>query len=169
VLGKARLVRCFLSAIAALSLTLFPLPSSAHPMGNFSISHYAGIRVEQGFVELRYLVDMAEIPTFQEIQKSNIVAQTNDPRVLGYLLKQAEVLKEGLLLTLNGQPLPLRIASQDIVFSPGAGNLPTMKLGLVYRAEVTDVCAVTRCELEYHDTNFSGRVGRKSSLRPAPV
>jgi ABC-type nickel/cobalt efflux system permease component RcnA len=167
VLGKARLVRCLLSAIAALSLILFPLPSSAHPMGNFSISHYAGIRVEQGLVELRYLVDMAEIPTFQEIQKNSIVAQANDPRVLGYLFKQAEVLKEGLLLTLNGQPLPLRIASQDIVFSPGAGNLPTMKLGLVYRADVTDACTVTRCELEYHDTNFSGRVGWKEIITSA--
>jgi nickel/cobalt exporter len=167
VLGKVRLVRCFLSAIATLSLILFPLRSSAHPMGNFSISHYAGIRVEQGFVELRYLVDMAEIPTFQETQKNSIAAQANDPRVLGYLLKQAEVLKEGLLLTLNGQPLALRIASQDIVFSPGAGNLPTMKLGLVYRGEVTDACAVTRCELEYHDTNFAGRVGWKEIITSA--
>jgi ABC-type nickel/cobalt efflux system permease component RcnA len=167
VLANARLVRCFLSAIAALSPILCPLPLSAHPMGNFSISHYAGIRVEQGFVELRYLVDMAEIPTFQEIQKNTIVAQADDPRVLGYLLKQAEEFKEGLLMTLNGRPLPLRIASQDIVFSPGAGNLPTMKLGLVYRAEVTDACTVTRCELEYRDTNFSGRVGWKEIITSA--
>jgi ABC-type nickel/cobalt efflux system permease component RcnA len=136
-------------------------------MGNFSISHYAGIRVEQGFVELRYLVDMAEIPTFQEIQKNTIVAQADDARVLGYLSKQAEVFKEGLLITLNGQPLRLRIASQDIVFSPGAGNLLTMKLGLVFRAEVTDACTVTRCELEYCDTNFSGRVGWKEIITSA--
>jgi ABC-type nickel/cobalt efflux system permease component RcnA len=167
VLANARLVRRFFSAIAALSLILCPHPSSAHPMGNFSVSHYAGIRVGRGFVELRYLVDMAEIPTFQEIQKNSFVAQENDPRVLGYLSKQAEVLKGGLLMILNGQPLPLRIASQDIAFSLGAGNLPTMKLGLVYRAEVADACTVTRCELEYHDTNFSGRVGWKEIITSA--
>ncbi|HEX8765446.1 MAG TPA: hypothetical protein VF740_09815, partial [Candidatus Acidoferrum sp.] len=137
---SARLLRSIFAAIAALTLILIPLPLSAHPMGNFSISHYAGIRVEPGFIELRYLIDMAEIPTFQEMQENNFVAQAYDQRVRAYLSKQGEVFKEGLLLTLNGQPLPLHIASQDILFSPGAGNLPTMKFGLIYRAKVTDAC-----------------------------
>ena len=60
---------------------LFPLPSSAHPMGNFSISHYAGIRVEPDYIELRYLIDMAEIPTFQEMQQNNFAARADDQRV----------------------------------------------------------------------------------------
>jgi len=161
---RAHFVRSVFAAIATLGLMLFPLPSAAHPMGNFSISHYAGIRVEQGYIELRYLIDMAEIPTFQEMQQNNFVARADDQRVRAYLSKQAEVFKEGLLMTLNGQPLPLQIASQDILFSPGAGNLSTMKLGLIYRAEVTDACTVTRCELEYRDANFSGRVGWKEVI-----
>jgi len=164
---RTRLVRSALAAIAALGLVLFPLPSSAHPMGNFSISHYAGIRVERGYIELRYLVDMAEIPTFQEMQQNNFVARADDQGVRAYLSKQAEVFREGLRITLNGQPLPLRIASQDILFSPGAGNLPTMKFGLVYRAEVTDACTRMRCELEYRDANFSGRVGWKEVIASA--
>jgi ABC-type nickel/cobalt efflux system permease component RcnA len=164
VLTRVRLVRSVLAAIAALGLMLFPLPSSAHPMGNFSISHYAGIRIESGSIELRYLIDMAEIPTFQEIQQNNFAAQADDQRVRAYLSKQAEIFKEGLLITLNGQSLPLQIASQDILFSAGAGNLPTMKFGLTYRAEVTDACTVTHCELEYRDTNFSGRVGWKEVI-----
>jgi ABC-type nickel/cobalt efflux system permease component RcnA len=161
---SVRSVRSLLAAIAALGLALFPIPSSAHPMGNFSISHYAGIRVEQGFIELRYLIDMAEIPTFQEIQRNRIVAQADDPGVRAYLAKRAEEFKEGLGITLNGQPLSLQVTSQDILFSPGAGNLPTIKFGLVYRAEVTDSCSVTLCELEYHDANFSGRVGWKEVI-----
>lgn len=144
---------------------LLSCPASfAHPMGNFSISHYAGIHIEQGFIELRYLIDLAEIPAFQEMQQNDIVARVDDPRVLAYLSRQAEVFKKGLLLTLNGQPLPLQITSQDILFTPGAGNLPTIKFGLVYRAEVTDACTVTRCELEYRDANFSGRVGWKEVI-----
>jgi nickel/cobalt exporter len=133
-------------------------------MGNFSISHYAGIRIEQGHIELRYLIDMAEIPTFQEMQQNNFEARADDQQVRAYLSKQAEAFKEGLLVTLNGQPLPLQIASQDILFSPGAGNLPTMKFGLIYRAELTDACTETRCELEYRDANFSGRVGWKEVI-----
>jgi hypothetical protein len=34
-------------------------------MGNFSISHYTAIQIEPGVIRLRYLVDLAEIPTFQ--------------------------------------------------------------------------------------------------------
>jgi nickel/cobalt exporter len=164
---RARLVRSVLAGIAVAGLILFPLPSSAHPMGNFSINHYTAIRVQPGYIELRYLIDMAEIPTFQEMQQNNFVAQPDDPRVRAYLSKQAEAFKEGLLLTLNGQPLSLQIASQDILFSPGAGNLPTMKFGMVYHAEVTDACTVTRCELEYRDANFSGRVGWKEVIAAA--
>src|SRR5580692_10340162 len=156
---KARIVRYFLAAAA--TLAVIPAPSPAHPMGNFSISHYAGITIEGRFVEVRYFIDMAEIPTFQEIQQNSIVAQSNDPRVRSYLSSQAEAFKTNLLLTLNGQPLSLETTSQDILFSPGAGNLPTMKFGLVYRAQVSESCAVTPCELEYHDANFSGRLGWK--------
>jgi len=37
--------------------------SFAHPMGNFSVNHYAKIKVDQGSIEIKYLIDMAEIPT----------------------------------------------------------------------------------------------------------
>src|SRR5579862_5639624 len=166
-LTSARLLRSILAAIAALTLILIPLSLSAHPMGNFSISHYAGIRVEPGFIELRYLIDMAEIPTFQEMQQNNFVARAEDERVQVYLSKQAEAFKQGLLITLDGQPLPLQVASQDILFSSGAGNLPTMKFGLVYRAEVKNACTMTPCELEYRDANFSGRLGWKEVIASA--
>jgi nickel/cobalt exporter len=161
---SVRIIRFFLAAVAALGFALFPIPSSSHPMGNFSISHYADIRVEQGFIELQYLIDMAEIPTFQEMQQHGFVAQSEDPRVRSYLSGQAETFKKGLLLTLNGQPLPLETVSQNVLFSSGAGNLPTMKFGLVYHAQVSETCAVARCEFEYHDENFSGRLGWKEVI-----
>ena len=47
----------------------------AHPMGNFSINHYAGIRVDKKTVEVLYIIDRAEIPTYQETQDAGIVAQ----------------------------------------------------------------------------------------------
>ena len=47
----------------------------AHPMGNFSISHYAGITLAATEIELRYLIDMAEIPTFQELQDSGLTPE----------------------------------------------------------------------------------------------
>ena len=40
-------------------------PRSAHPLGNFTINHYAGIRVEPDRILLDVVIDEAEIPAFQ--------------------------------------------------------------------------------------------------------
>ncbi len=42
-----------------------PALVAAHPLGNFTINHYAGIRVEPDRVLLDVVIDQAEIPTFQ--------------------------------------------------------------------------------------------------------
>ena len=41
-------------------------PAGAHPLGNFSINHVAEVSVSADRVDVRYLLDQAEIPTFQE-------------------------------------------------------------------------------------------------------
>ena len=91
-------------------------------MGNFSISHYTAIRVESGFIEVLYLIDMAEIPTYQEMQDAAIVPQVGDPSLVEYLAKKAELLADGLSLQLNGQPLRLQPVSQNVIFPAGAGG-----------------------------------------------
>ena len=42
-----------------------PTAASAHPLGNFTINHYAGIEVAGSDVYVRYALDVAEIPTYQ--------------------------------------------------------------------------------------------------------
>ncbi len=37
-------------------------------MGNFSIHHYTRITIEGDTLQLQYFIDMAEIPTYQELQ-----------------------------------------------------------------------------------------------------
>ena len=41
------------------------LRSLAHPLGNFTINHYAEVRVEVDRILLDVVIDQAEIPTFQ--------------------------------------------------------------------------------------------------------
>ena len=65
-------------------LLLAPAPSLAHPLGNFSISHYTGIRVERDVIELHYVLDMAEIPTFQEMQEHSVMARPDEPKTNAY-------------------------------------------------------------------------------------
>ena len=140
------------------SLVAPPL-SLAHPLGNFSISHYAGLRMTREEIELRYVLDMAEIPTFLAIQETGIVPAVGHPSLRGYLDRQTVVLQEGLLVEVNGQRLTLQEVSSEIVFPPGAGDLPTLKLGIVYRASLKAPCVEAPCHLHYRDSNFPGRLG----------
>lgn len=156
------------SAARALTLAAGILLCSAagfaHPMGNFSVSHYAGIRLEGNSVEIRYVIDEAEIPTFQEMQRTGLLANTNDPGVAAYVRDQAEALKEGLSVTLDGRPMALETASTEVIFPPGAGGLPTMKLGFVYRASLEGTLPPARRELRYRDDNFRDRAGWKEII-----
>jgi ABC-type nickel/cobalt efflux system permease component RcnA len=136
-----------------------PPTSLAHPLGNFSISRYAGLRIAQNSIELRYLLDMAEIPTFTEIQESGIVPEVGHPSLRGYLDRQTVLLQAGLLVEVDGQRLPLQGVASEIVFPPGAGDLPTLKLGIVYRAALEARCVDAPCHLHYRDNNFPGRLG----------
>lgn len=132
-------------------------PSPAHPLGNFSISHYARLRVEPEAIELRYLIDMAEIPTFQELQETGFTPEEGHPGRSRYLAQKMDALKDGLRLEVNGQRLALVGESAEVIFASGAGGLPTLKLGVVYRARLDRAAAPHR--LDYRDNNFPGRAG----------
>jgi ABC-type nickel/cobalt efflux system permease component RcnA len=153
--------RVFSLAMVLWSWLASPLVSAAHPMGNFSISHYAGIRVAPGFIELRYIIDAAEIPTYQEVQATGIVPREGDASLPAYLEKKATLLAAGLTLEVDGQPLTLELVSQNIIFPAGAGGLPTMKLGFVFRAVLPALAPGAPSAVHYRDNNFAGHAGWK--------
>lgn len=157
----ARPLQRSVSTLFAVGLLLFPTYAFAHPMGNFSISHYSGINISRGFLEIHYFIDMAEIPTFQEMQQNGMEARTDQPRLPEYLFSKAAAFAKGLRVTLNGRALPLRVVSQDVIFPTGAGGLPTMKFGFAYQAEIPVECAPAPCHLDYEDVNFPNRAGWK--------
>src|SRR5262245_5447124 len=136
---------------------------AAHPLGNFSISQYAALKIDQHDVEVRYIVDMAEIPTFQEIQESGLVAKLEDASVKPYVARQAELLRAGLALVANGQRVVLRTMSHEIIFPEGAGGLPTLKIGLVFEGKLF-AGAGGATSLYYRDDNFAGRAGWKEII-----
>ena len=135
-------------------------PAAAHPLGNFSISHYAAIDISAADVQVRYIVDMAEIPTFQEIQDAGLVAEVAHASVAPWAARTRETLARGLRLDVGGRRLALTVVASDVIFPPGAGGLPTAKLGVVYRAPLPDD-AVGTVELQYVDENFLDRAGWK--------
>src|SRR5205085_8036519 len=99
---------------------------------NFSISHYAGLQLGGAEVTVRYVIDMAEIPTFQEVQDTGLVTEVGHPSVARWTAAKAVALARGLHLQIGDRRLALDVVSHDTIFPPGAGGLPTLKLGVVY-------------------------------------
>jgi nickel/cobalt exporter len=143
-------------------LMLSSATSFAHPMGNFSVNHYSKIKIGQQSIEIRYVIDMAEIPTFQEIRQYDFTPKADDPSTSRYLDRQEQLLKEGLLLESDGQAVRLDTISHQVAFADGAGGLPTMKIGFVFRGKF-DVTAGAH-KLSYFDNNFPGRTGWKEMV-----
>jgi nickel/cobalt exporter len=148
-----------LSAIGLLVMGLFCMPrlGAAHPMGNFSINHFSALEVHPTLVRLRYVIDMAEIPTFQEMQEYGVMARPDEPKTIAYRERKVEELRQGLVIRTGDSVLPLTLQTSEISFPPGAGDLPTLRLAMVYQAPLTAETG----ELVYEDRNFSQRVGWK--------
>jgi len=128
-----------LSAIGLLVMGLFCMPrlGAAHPMGNFSINHFSALEVHPTLVRLHYVIDMAEIPTFQEMQEYGIMARPDEPNTIAYRERKVEELRQGLVLRTGDSVLPLTLQTSEISFPPGAGDLPTLRLAMVYEAPLT--------------------------------
>jgi ABC-type nickel/cobalt efflux system permease component RcnA len=130
-----RLFRFALIGSLALA-ALVPAVAMAHPLGNFTVNQYTRLDLGQGDVSVRYVLDMAEIPTFQRRQ---IVDADGDGRI-----STAEAASESkrliaivaphLQLLADGQPVRLAISEQHVRFPRGQGGLSTTRLDARFRA-----------------------------------
>jgi nickel/cobalt exporter len=133
---------------ALLALALLPAAASAHPLGNFSVNHLSQVSVSTDRVDVRYILDEAEIPTFQQ-------RAVGDAELLRR--KQAEV-ERRLALTVDGERVALRPAGTGTIAHPeGQGGLRTTRIELPLTAAVD---APERVELR--DDTVPGRVGWKA-------
>src|SRR5947208_7133740 len=55
----------FLAGLAALAALVVPAAASAHPLGNFTINRFSRLETSGPRLYVLYVLDMAEIPTFQ--------------------------------------------------------------------------------------------------------
>jgi len=131
--------------------------ASAHPLGNFTINRYSGLVLSPGTVEVRYVVDMAEIPTFQ----ATPAIDTNGDGSLdlaerrSWADRTAARILAHVGLAVDGAPVPLRVASDSVRFRAGQAGLPILYFTATFRGPFNDSSGSVR----YSDRNFAGRIG----------
>lgn len=134
-----------------------PESAEAHPLGNFTVNRYSRIELYSDVVRVYYVLDMAEIPAFQEMDAidGNGDGDVDGSENASYASKKADELLKNVRLTLNGEESDLKLLSQELSFPPGQGGLSTLRLRLVLETAVSDSSAT----IHYQDDNYPERLG----------
>jgi ABC-type nickel/cobalt efflux system permease component RcnA len=132
---------------------------AAHPLGNFTINHYAGLQVTRQAMTIDYVLDMAEIPAFQEIATfdTNGNGQPDPDEAARYHPAQCAAIRAGLELRRDGQPLSLTLASSTLEFPAGAGGLPTLRLTCAFRSPLAELTEPV--QIEFQNKLYAERLG----------
>jgi ABC-type nickel/cobalt efflux system permease component RcnA len=134
--------RLVLLTVAAASLA-FPALAAAHPLGNFTVNRFSRIEVSGPRLYIRYVLDLAEIPTFQA---GRIDAGA-----------YAERIAQSTQLRVDGRPATLVPVRTALAHPLGAGGLHTTRLEVILAGPVLH----GRVSVAYHDNNYKGRIGWK--------
>ena len=137
--------------VTALVTLAFPVAALAHPLGNFTINRYSRIEPSGDRLYVLYVLDMAEIPTYQA--QATVRAEGSGV----YAQKLATSIGRRLDLAIGGRRLALRPVRRVLAFPPGQAGLHTTRLEVVY--ESAPLASGRSARLDYRDGNFAGRIG----------
>ena len=118
-------------------------PAAAHPLGNFTINRFSRVEMSGPRVYVLYVLDMAEIPTFQA---GRIDARAYAARIAA-----------GAQLRIDGRRARLTPTATALAHPPGAGGLRTTRLEVSLRGPRLSRPA----QVLYHDANYADRIGWK--------
>lgn len=125
-------------ALASVAMLLAPVQVSAHPLGNYTVNRAVVMRVGASEIEVRYIIDMAEIPAFTELQAIDRDGDAQaDPSEAGaYAASTCAAVRSAISLDVDATDLPLRVgAAPELTFPAGAGGLPTLRLVCHFAAD----------------------------------
>ena len=109
--------------------------ASAHPLGNFTINRFARVEVAGQRLYVRYVVDMAEIPTLQHV-----------------------AIRIGALhVSVDGRPVVLHVTKTALAHPKGAAGLRTTR----FQALLAGPRIERAANVSVDDRNYAGRIGWK--------
>ncbi|HEY8845478.1 MAG TPA: hypothetical protein VIM24_02370, partial [Candidatus Limnocylindrales bacterium] len=159
-MGRRSFRSLLVVAVALLASLAVPLAASAHPLGNFTINHYAGITVSPAAIHLDIVIDMAEIPAFQERQTMDTDSDgtVDDSEAATGAAADCTALVDKLSLARDGTTLALTPGTHAVSFPPGAGGLSTLRLECGYEATLGPAIA-SPTTIAFTDRSYTERIG----------
>src|SRR5829696_3816706 len=121
------LLACLALAVLA---SLIPREAQAHPLGNFTINHYSSLEFADEKAHIYYVLDFAEIPTFQQKGQldSNEDGKLSDAEARAYLDAKLPSLVENLHLRVGKEDVLLRVLHSAAEYRQGQGGLPIHRI-----------------------------------------
>ncbi|HEX3670943.1 MAG TPA: hypothetical protein VHT92_04470, partial [Candidatus Cybelea sp.] len=133
--------------------------AAAHPLGNFTINHLARIGINARQLRVHYVLDIAEIPTFQIMHAAGA---WSPQRMRDWANGESALVANGLAIDVDGTALTLRLERTAARTRPGAGGLPILYWTGDYSAAVQPNASVSVRDSVYGDR----RIGWKDIVLP---
>ncbi len=124
-------------------------------MGNFSVSHYARIEVAADGARISYVLDLAEIPSFQILQEWGLTADSPRAQLDAKAAAQAREWLRHLDIASDGRSVSPRFEGVTLAMAPGAGGSPVMRFTTSLKLPLAGGA------LTYEDRNYPDRAGWK--------
>ncbi len=124
-----------------------------HPMGNLSVNHYAKLEPGAKGVVVTYVLDLAELPTFELTQTWNVPRDAAKDVLQAKAVEQAREWVSQLSFIEDGKKLTPKILGTEIAIPDGAGSLP------VFRISTRIQVPASGGRFEYTDNNYPTRAG----------
>ena len=133
-----------------------PGVADAHPLGNFTINHYAHVQLFPDRVELTAVVDRAEIPTAQAVQAIAPDGSPTPEQLADAAATECADVAAALTLTVDGRPLDPQPTGRTLETQPGAAGLPTLRLTCGFTAHAA---LDGSRQIAFEDAYLADRVG----------
>jgi nickel/cobalt exporter len=130
-------------------------------MGNLSVNRYSRLEPDEKGIGVTYVLDLAEIPTFELMQSWNVPRGASKSVLESHARQQSREWVANLVFSENGKPLIPRIESTDLTMLDGGANLPVFRVVMRLRVPAAGG------RIEYEDRNYPARAGwREIVIKP---
>lgn len=133
--------------------------ASAHPLGNFSVNHYSRIEMSPVQARIFYVVDLAEIPTFQlkAALDRNHNQRFDEDEQQAFVASRVDEIRRQITFSINGKEITMQTHAPALALVVGQGGLDTLRLSFWMEAALP--AQPSPMQISFNDANDLDRLG----------